>query len=328
MREMHTIVIRLWHGILKPHKIQDSIRFHFYRALGARKLADYLYRREFGRPMNWQSPRDLNEWINWLSFYTDTTGWSRLADKLAVRRYVAGKGFADILIPLLKTWDKPDDLLSFDNLPDRFVLKMNNGSGDAVMVTDKSSADINAIRRHFRNLFSHPFGIDTAEPHYLRIAPKILAEEMLDPEKQPVKSSSLIDYKFWCFNGMVFWCFVVKDRTKSAMSRDLYLCDRGEWERCDKYLNFSSEHLRSEEPMPLPQNQSYMLEICRKLSDGFPQMRVDLYEVGGKVWFGECTMTSYSGRMTSFHQEGLRMMGDLCAEAYKELISKNQSKYE
>lgn len=311
-------VLRYCHALWLSFSEPSKIKFYFYRALGARQLADYLYRRKFGRPINWNSPKDLNEWINWLAFSTDTTEWSRLADKLAVREYVADKRYADTIIPVLQIWDKPDDI-SVDNLTGKFVLKTNSASGDAVMVSDKSTVDIYAIRKHFKDKLSRPFGIDHAEPHYLRINPQIFAESMLDHEKQAIKSDTLIDYKFFCFNGKVLWCWVVKDRTKEHQSTDLYFCDRGQWERCNQYLNFDQKYLRSEEPIPAPQNLAYMLEISGKLSEGFPQMRVDLYEVAGKVWFGECTLTSLCGRMHFFTCEGLMMMGKMCAKACREL---------
>lgn len=148
-------------------------------------VADAKYRMTFGRRINWENPEDLNQWINWLQFNTDTSSWEILADKYRMREYVKEKGFGDNLVPLLKVWNSPDEI-DFGQLPDQFVLKTNNGSGDVKIIRDKSKADESKIKDYFRDLVSRPFGKATVEPHYMRIPSRIVAEQYLNPNLQTV----------------------------------------------------------------------------------------------------------------------------------------------
>ena len=305
------------HHILK--RIISKIKREYYLKTGNyKKLAELLYENVFHRKINWEHPEDLNQWINKIAFESDTSEWPRLADKYEVREYVKEKGFKDNLIPLLAKWEKPDDI-SFENLPDKCVLKVNNGSGDVRIITDKNKCDIEGIRNYFKKILRNNFGKNTAEPHYLRIKPLIIAESLLDKEKQSFESSSLIDYKFWSFNGKPVSCFVCKDRAKDHFTIDLYTAD-DEWKKIDDgNLMFDSHHLKSNNYIPKPKQLKKMLEIVSTLSKGIPQVRIDLYEVDGKVYFGEMTLTSLSGRMNYFTNDYLKVLGAECSYAVEKL---------
>lgn len=291
-------------------RIQTSLKVRYWIKSGKLiKLADYLYKEQFGEFIDWKNPKDLNQWINYLAFRTDTAKWSLLADKFQMRKYVADKGFGDKLVPLLKVWNHPDDI-SLDDLPDRFVIKMNNGCGDILIVEDKTKIELHAIRNHFTQLFKHPFGKETAEPHYLRIRPKIIAEQLLSSSENTLK-----DYKFWCFNGKPEICLICADRNKETLTIDLYEADSN-WKRIsDNCLCFSSRMRPAVSPTPCPTGIKDMLEIATSLSNGYSQMRVDFYETNGRVYIGEITMTSAGGRINYFNQETLAHLGSLCLKA-------------
>lgn len=316
--------MRILYHLTHLSRSWNRLRYYWFLNFGPTKcLADLLYKNKFGHSINWESPEDLNQWINWIAFNTDTTSWIRLADKLAVRGYVEELGFQEILIPLLKVWDSSESI-DIDLLPNRFVIKANNGSGDIIVCNAKSNFSNSDIQEHFKSIFNEPFGKATAEPHYLHIKPYVFAEQLLDPTKQTGKSTSLIDYKFWCFNGKVQWCFVCSDRSKDRYTTDLYdVSQPGLWHRINQYLNYStgydSGHIRPNQEMPKPVNLHKMIEIASKLSNRHPQMRVDLYEVDNKIYFGELTLTGASGRMDSINREGLIILGGWCKEAVDEL---------
>ena len=304
-------------SILK--RIKRRIKRTYYRKTGKYKqLAELLYENEFNRKINWEHPEDLNQWINWISFNSDTSQWPQLADKLAVREYVKEKGFGDILIPLLGKWENPE-YISFDNLPDKFVLKANNGSGDVRVILDKNKEDLGEIRKYFQSILGTKFGKESAEPHYLKIKPYVIAEALLDKEKQSIPSTSLIDYKFWCFNGKPVCCFVVTDRSKESFTVDLYTADDN-WGKIDKgNLVFDHHHKPSLQSLPKPQNLQKMILIASELSKGLPQSRIDLYEVDDKVYFGEITLTSMCGRMKYFTPSYLNVLGEECMKAARKL---------
>lgn len=264
-----------------------------------KKIADTQFYHTFGRYINWNEPKDLNEKINWLAFNTDTTKWSELSDKYNVHEYVKSKGLSEILNPIYKKWDNIDEI-NFENLPNSFVLKTNCGSGDIVIVKNKNEENLDGIKKYFKKVLSKRFGIETSEPHYLRIKPCVFAEKLL--------SNEIVDYKVWCFNGKPYCVFTVSNRDNKTHKRDINVFDL-EWNKHKEWLN-TWHH--NDVAVKKPTNLQEMLKYATILSEGFPQVRVDFYEQDDKIYFGEMTFTSACGRMLSFSQEALITMGDLC----------------
>ena len=271
-----------------------SLYIRFLSYCSPRRLADFLYRRKFGYSIDWKHPRDLNEWINWLSFKTDTTRWSKLADKYRVRQYVKECGFGDMLVKLYGVWDRADNI-DFDALPDRFVLKMNNASGRNIIVPEKSRLDKAATIVQLNKWLKQPYGYTSAEPHYLRIPTRIICEEYLDPTEQSYPSSSLINYMIWCINGEPIGIHCTYSRVHGSMEQEFYDI---EWNLCNEILRPTSRlSVVGAGVMWAPKNLKVMLSAARRLAAGFPEVRVDMYEVNGKVYFGEMTFTSAAGRI-------------------------------
>lgn len=293
--------------IRSPRSIWRSLKRRYLRGFASpKRYADYLYYLQFGKYINWEHPEDLNQWINWLAFNTDTTEWSRLADKYAVREYVSDCGLKEILVPLYAVWQKPEEI-SFDSLPSSFVLKANNGSGDVRIIKDKTQVDIKEIREYFADLFAHPFGKNSAEPHYLRIPPHIIAEQLLDSSKQSVSSGSIVDYKVWCIGGIATCIFICLDRTAEHLTIDCYSPN---WQRIDGMLNYGNHYIANSKDIPKPIHLGDMLDCASVLSKPFPQVRIDFYEIDGKIYFGEMTFTSACGRMDYFTSDALKDMGE------------------
>ena len=257
---------------------------------------------------DFEHPRDLNEKINYLKFYTDTTAWSRLSDKYAVREFVSGKGLEDTLVGLIGKWDCVADI-AWESLPQQFVMKCNNGSGDVVICRDRKKLDIVKAQAYFAKTLSHTFGELSGEPHYAPIKPCIVVEELLDASTQPCHSSSLIDYKIWCFDGKpaYTWC---------CCNRHQYHAEVGiydmEWNYRPELSVFTDHYREARLPVPKPSCFDHMMEVASRLSAGFPQLRVDLYEVNGHVYFGELTFSSQGGYMDFYTQDFLNELGDRC----------------
>ena len=166
-------------------------KFHLLSPIQVARLKYYY---KFHRMPNFEHPTDLNEKINWMKFYGDTSKWADLADKYKVREYIESKGLADTLVKLYGRWDNANDI-DWDKLPKQFVLKVNNGCGDVLICKDKSKLDISSVVKKYNQLVSMKYGAVTGEPHYAKIKPCIIAEELLDVSKQSIPSTSLIDYK-------------------------------------------------------------------------------------------------------------------------------------
>ncbi len=285
------------------HKIKYKLLF----GDDPRRVADYRFRKAFGRSIRWNDPQDLNEKIQWLKFYGDTSSWTRLADKWAVRDYVAERGFGDMLVKLYGRWERAEEI-DWDALPEQFVMKTNNGCHDVLICRDKRKLNRKKTIRRFARLLrkGNAYGYITAEPHYATIKPCIIAEELLDNRKQSVESDSLIDYKIWCFDGEPACIRVYLNRQRRNTGSSLY--DTA-WQSHPEWITDSKYYRSENRPIPRPVSLDRMLDAARALSKGHPQMRVDLYEVDGKPYFGECTMTAANGCITSFQPEYLLELG-------------------
>lgn len=286
-------------------KLQD-LRTVIYMKISPKRGISMIFRSVLGYEMPWDNPQDLNEKINWLKLYSDTSEWTRLGDKYRVREYLKEKGYGDLLIPLIGKWDRVEDI-DWDTLPTQFVMKMNNGSGDILICEDKSQLDIEYWKKTFKRLFKTRFGITLGEFHYSKMKPCIIAEELLDASKQPVKSTSLIDYKVWCFNGEVTYIRVYINRTKDATQFTLYDTD---WTPHPELVKCTPKRILYKEGLPKPTSLPLMIKAASDLSKGFPQVRVDFYEVGGKLYFGEMTFTGHSGYMDSYTKDFLLELGE------------------
>lgn len=313
------LIVRIIRGLKR--RIQRPI-VEYYKIYNVKKYADYLYWETFGYRIKWNSPRDINEWINWLAFNTDTSEWSHLADKYAVRDFVSQKGLSDILVPLYGVWNDPSDI-EFDELPRSFVLKCNNGSGDVILVNDKSKIDREEVVEQLKNSLNSKFGLETGEPHYLKIKPRIMAEYMLSKDLQEFNSSSLIDYKFWCIDGKVLFCWVDwnRDYVKHTLTVKIY--DR-DWHFCPQYHKECNNFIISNQELARPGKWEEMIEIAERLSVGFPQVRVDLYYVDGKIYFGEMTFTSACGRMSYLSDKAKILLGEKCKMSVKKVFNNDK----
>lgn len=273
-----------------------------------RHLAGLFYWRVYRKWIDWKNPRSIDEKIQWMKFYGDTSQWSRLADKYAVRQYVEELGLSDILVPLYGKWDRAEDV-DWDSLPNQFVMKTNHGSGDALVCKDKSKLDIEHWTQFFAKQLKLKFGTTMGEPHYDKIKPCIIAEQYLDSTKQQVESSSPVDYKIWCFDGKPAYVWACHNRTKHSCQVGVYDLD---WTFHPEYSVSQDHYVLCDRPIPRPQNLEKMLHCASLLTKGFPVVRMDMYEVDGKVYFGEMTFTPASGINTFYTDEFLNVLGDLC----------------
>lgn len=250
-------------------------------------LEEWFYQHTMTK-LDLDHPETFSEKIQWLKLYDSTAEKSRLADKYLVRDWIKEKIGEEYLIPLLGVWEKFDDI-DFDILPDQFVLKANHGSGWNIIVHDKETLDLEATRVKFNNWMKKNFAFcNGLELHYKDIEPKIIAEKYISKD-----TNSLNDYKFFCFNGNIELIWVDTNRYEGQHIRNIYSPD---WELLPvtkDYPNDTSMDLK-------PGCHEKMNELARILSKDFICVRVDFYEVDGKIYFGEMTFTSGSG-YGSFH---------------------------
>jgi hypothetical protein len=250
---------------------------------------------------NFKEPKSLIEKVYWLQLETDTSLWSLCTDKYRVRNYVIEKGLGDYLNELYGVWENVDEI-DFNSLPPKCVLKTNNGCGQTIFY-DKGIPNCNDLARKLLEKWKrHPFGVSGGELHYLNIKPLIIAEK---PIPIPESKVSLTDYKIWCFAGKPFCILVVYGRENGMVNLALFDLD---WNILPHYLK-STKHAICDPnaSIPKPDSLDEMIRIAGILSKGFPEVRVDLYEVDKKPLFGEMTFSTGFGYFTD---EFYRILGD------------------
>ncbi len=280
--------------------------FHPLAGIAPKLFAGIYFRKCFGRELNWKHPQDINEKINWLKFYGDTSQWPLLADKYRVREYVKQCGLEELLVPLFGVWERAEDI-EWDRLPEQFVMKTNNGSGNVLICKDKSALDRQYWTKRFSELLKVKFGNILAEPHYNDIPPLIIAEQLLDSRVQDIPSSSLIDYKVWTLDGQPRYIVIYYDRTPQQVKVDVY---DSQWHAHPEYVHPTVHFLRGDHTIPCPKALDQLLESASRLCQGQPQARADFYIVNNKPYFGELTMTASAGFNTSYTDTFKHLLGN------------------
>lgn len=266
-------------------------------------LAAEMFRGILGYEINWEVPKDINEKINWLKFYSDTSDWSRLADKYLARDYISRKLGNDVLPALYGVWEDAEQI-DVTNLPEKFVLKTNHGCGGVVIVNSKSSLNLSKVKKEMAEALKHKFGYETVEPHYLKIKPVVIAEELI--ENNSGFSTSIPDYKVFCANGEPTCVLVCSDRTSEHVTLSFYDLN---WVYMPEVV--SGHHKGDYKTIPKPECLDKMLEYAKVLSNGFPQVRVDFYISNNRLYVGELTFTSQGGYMDYLSREFSNKIGSM-----------------
>ncbi len=270
-------------------------------------LPDKLYLQIFyfsttGKFINFKEPKGFNEKLQWLKIYDKHPEYSKLVDKYAVREHIAEILGEEYLFPLLGKWESFDDI-NFDSLPNKFVLKCNHDSGSTRVIKDKSAltqSDFDEMNNFFTYKIRHNFFYAGREYPYSGVKPYIIAEQFMIDEKAP--ESSIDDYKFYCFNGEPKMMLMVTDREKDCRF-DFFDMDFN-------HLEVKRHFPNSDKPIEKPSKFDEMREIATTCAKDKKFVRIDLYELNGKIYFGEYTFFAGGGFQLFNPPEWERRMGD------------------
>lgn len=277
-----------WKRLLRnPYKVFSVLATKGYmKRLSDKTYIKLFFRSQMGYPLNLASPKTFNEKIQWLKLYDRKPEYTKMVDKYAVREYIAQTIGDEYLIPLLGVWNDPDEI-DFDALPERFVLKCNHNSGTGMYICkDKSQMDIEKVKNDLRKGLEEDYYISNREWPYKDVPRKITAEQYMEDDT----TSELRDYKFFCFNGDAKALFIATDRQTAGEETKFDFFDMN-----FEHLDVRNGHPNAATPPAKPINFELMKELAEKLSQGIPHVRVDFYEVNGKVYFGELTFFHWSG---------------------------------
>ena len=263
-------------------KITRSLRF----MLNDEVFLRILYRIHMRKQLNLSSPQTMNEKMQWLKLHDRQPIYQTMVDKLAAKEYYGKMLGTEYIVPTIGVWNRVEDI-DFDSLPNKFVLKTNHSGGNTgvIVCKDKSRLDIASAKRRLKKSLKSDIYKGFAEWPYKGINKRIFAEELLGKEGE-----ELVDYKFYCFDGYVDAVLICIDR--QIGDPKFYFFDKN-WElkRYNKRGKMAPEGFT----LPKPENIDKMFEIASIISKGIPHLRVDLYNVGGKIFFGESTFFTCSG---------------------------------
>lgn len=239
-----------------------------------------------GYKVDFEQPRTFNEKLQWLKLHDRKALYTQLVDKYEVRKYVAEKIGDEHLIPLLGgPWDSVDEI-DFDSLPSQFVLKTTHDCGGIVICTDRSCFDIEKAKAKLSKHLKRTYYCGNREWPYKNVKPRIIAEQYMSDGF----GRGLRDYKWYCFNGEPKYMLIVADRFTGGAKKNVANFDMN-----FELLPFQNSGAVYNRELTKPATFDEMKEIAKQLSSGIPHVRVDLYEVDGKVFFGELTFYDSSG---------------------------------
>ena len=272
----------LLHRIQNPRLVLLDILTPILPYFGDKLYLKIVYFVIFGERLSLRNPKTFNAKLQYLKIYQRDPLLTKLVDKQDVKEYIDSIGVVKT-IPTLCCWENAEDI-DFNGLPNKFVLKTTHDSGGVIVCNDKSKLNEDDIRKTFKKRLSHNFYITGREWPYKYVNPRVIAEEYLEDD-----SGELRDYKFFCFDGVVR--FFKVDFNRSIEHHANYY---------DTNLQLISIGEKICPPVPsyhiaFPDNIGEMMAIAERLSKGFLFVRVDLYNVGKVVYFGEMTFYPSSG---------------------------------
>ena len=265
-----------------------------FLTFGHRELLNFIsdekylktaYKIKFGKKLDLDNPQTFNEKIQWIKLYDRKPIYTTMVDKYEVKKYVADIIGEEYIIPTIGVWDKFEDI-DFDSLPEQFVLKCTHDSGGLVICKDKKKLNLKKAKKKIKTCLKHSFFWGCREWPYKDVKPRIIAEKYMED----TETAELRDYKFFCFNGEAKMIFIATDRQKQGEETKFDFFDMD-----FNHLPFTNGHPNAQVLPQKPKCFDEMRTLAEKLSKDIPHVRVDFYEVDGKVYFGEMTFFHWSG---------------------------------
>ncbi len=277
--------------IINPKRFFNGLLLKLSPILPDKFFLSCMVRVSCGYWPHWKNPKTYNEKLQWLKLYDRRPEYTTMVDKYAVKDYVSKIIGEKYIIPTLGVWDKPEQI-DWESLPNRFVLKTTHGGGNTgvVICKDKATFDRQKAIDKLNDSLKQDIYRTLREWPYKNVPRRIIAEQFIESE-----GGDLPDYKFFCFDGMVKALFIGTERSSGDVKFDYFDADFN-------HLDLVQFHPMSGKQLQKPVCFEEMKQVAAKLSKGIPQVRVDLYEVNGKVLFGEMTFFHHGG-VTPFHPE-------------------------
>lgn len=252
------------------------------------------------KKMNIENPKTFNEKLQWLKLYDRNPEYTKMVDKYEAKKYVSEIIGDEYIIPTLGIYNNFDEI-DFEKLPNQFVMKCTHNSGGNIICKDKGQFDYKFARKWMGNCLKRNYYNYNKEWVYKNIKPRIIVEKYMQDRGE----DELKDYKLMCFNGKVKCSFVCSDRyNNKGLKVDFFDIN---WNK----MPFERKYPNSTQKIQKPINYELMIEFAEKLSRNIPFLRVDFYEINGKIYFGELTFFPGSGFEEFRPEKYDRILGDM-----------------
>ncbi|MBQ6749417.1 MAG: glycosyl transferase [Bacteroidaceae bacterium] len=261
------------------------LRRCFSRWMDDETFIKWEYFSGMGKFPNIEHPRTYNDKLQWLKLHDVHEEYVQLVDKCEAKKYVAELIGEEYIIPTLDVWDSFEEI-DFNTLPDQFVIKTTHDSGGVVVCRDKKTFDIEKARKKINKSLRHNYFFEHREYPYKGIKPRVIVEKYMVDES----GTELKDYKFFCFDGKCRMLFVATDRNIDDVRFDFF-------DENFNHLPFKQGHPLASKPIHKPVGFEEMRSLAERLSQGFRHVRVDLYDINGRIYFGELTFFHFSGNV-------------------------------
>lgn len=240
-----------------------------------------------------KNPQTFNEKLNWLKLYDRRPEYTTMVDKYEAKQYVSDRIGNEYVIPTVGGPWKSFDEIDFDALPDQFVLKTTHDCGGVVICKDKNTFDKVTAKIFLEKHLKNNYYLTCREWPYKNVEPRIFAEAyMKDETIEERKVEQLTDYKFFCFDGKVKALFIATDRADETTETKFDFFDSN-----FIHLDIIQGHPNAAVTPTKPAAFELMKNLASELSKGIPQVRVDFYEVGNRIYVGELTLFHFSGNV-------------------------------
>lgn len=270
-----------------PKLLLYMILQKFSRLFGDKVYLQMSYRLRFGKKLDFDNPKTFNEKLNWIKIYDRNSLYTKLADKYEVKKFVASVIGEEYVVKNYGVWDRVEDI-DVEGLPAQFVLKGTHDSSGAVIVRDKSEFDKKAVAKKYAPIMKQNYYWGKREWPYKDVKPRIIIDEFLDDHTAGDRAISLRDYKFWCFNGQPKYMYcTVKDK-------DVY---ENFYDKDFNPVDINHGFRRNVPEFEKPKNFEKMWELAGTLAKASQTkfVRVDFFNVDGKIYFGEFTFYDWAG---------------------------------
>ena len=275
--------------------------FYWYYLLPDSLYYRIVYKRNTGEKLHLRHPHTLNEKMQWIKMYYRKPIMTLLADKYKAKDYIREHIGEQYVVPTLAVYHSVDEI-DWDALPNQFVIKCNHDSASSFFCKDKASFDKeDAIKKLDFFLHRNYYRFKDKQWAYKNIPPVIMVEPLL----QNPDGSEVVDYKFFCYGGeLVYFMYSIGEAHHQVRNVKL----SPEKKLIDHYFKKSCQ--LHEEEIKLPDNIDEMIAIARKEEKKFPQLRIDMYNVDGKIYVGEYTFYANGGFINIYSDEYSQTLAD------------------